>query len=173
MLPSTLFHLERAGNIHVSVGSCFTRALPARRSRLRRSALFGRSVGAALRAAFGSGQRFALLWGACGAPWMLLFCLDEYPRIAFRSSSRPNLESGSKRPPEDYFGAFQSPARKIAPVGVLGVPSGQNWIQGAPRHRQREAKGCQHGPKEAQREPQMAPRGAQGRQSELPGTEKG
>jgi len=34
--------------------------LPARRSRLRRSAHFGRSGGSALRAAFGSRQRFAL-----------------------------------------------------------------------------------------------------------------
>ena len=68
LLPSTLIYLDRAGNIRVSVGSCFTRALPARRSRLRRSALFGRSGGAALRAAFGSGQRFALPWGAFGAP---------------------------------------------------------------------------------------------------------
>ena len=41
---------------------------PARRSRLRRSAIFGRSDGAALRAAFGVGQRFALPWGAFGAP---------------------------------------------------------------------------------------------------------
>ena len=41
-----------------SVGSCFTRAQPARRSRLRRSALFGRSGEAALRAAFGGWQCF-------------------------------------------------------------------------------------------------------------------
>ena len=33
-----------------------------RRSRLRRSAICGRSGGAALRAAFGVGQRFALPW---------------------------------------------------------------------------------------------------------------
>ena len=47
---------------------CLACALPARRSRLRRSALFGRSGGAALRAAFGGRQRFALPWGAFGAP---------------------------------------------------------------------------------------------------------
>ena len=41
---------------------CLACALPARRSRLRRSALPGRSGGAALRAAFGGGQRFALPW---------------------------------------------------------------------------------------------------------------
>ena len=46
----------------------FARALPLRRSRLRRSARFGRSGGAALRIAFGIGQRFALPWGAFGAP---------------------------------------------------------------------------------------------------------
>ena len=41
---------------------CLACALPARRSHLRRSALPGRSGGAALRAAFGGGQRFALPW---------------------------------------------------------------------------------------------------------------
>jgi len=42
--------------------SCvFVRALPARRSHFRRSAFFGRSVGAALRAAFGAGQPCAAI----------------------------------------------------------------------------------------------------------------
>ena len=34
-----------------------------------RAARLGGAEGAALRAAFGGGQRFALLWGAFGAPW--------------------------------------------------------------------------------------------------------
>ena len=52
--------LSRAWYIRVPAGSCLACALPARRSRLRRTALLGRSGGAALRAAFGGGQRFAL-----------------------------------------------------------------------------------------------------------------
>ena len=58
--------------MRVSVGLCFARAGPARRSRLRRSAILGRSDGAALRATFGVGQRFALPWGAFG---VLYSCL--------------------------------------------------------------------------------------------------
>ena len=55
-------------DIRVSVGLCFVvsefiaRGVSRRRSRLRRSAIFGRSDGAALRAAFGVGQRSALPW---------------------------------------------------------------------------------------------------------------
>ncbi len=71
LLPSTrfTFAVQEASvflSIRVSIDSC-----EPSRSRLRRSAIFGRSDGAALRAAFGGGQRFALLWGAFGAPWAL------------------------------------------------------------------------------------------------------
>ena len=67
LLPSTLIFPSRAG-----WHSCFcwlvlhTCGVSRRRSRLRRSVIFGRSDGAALRAAFGIGQRFALPWGASG-----------------------------------------------------------------------------------------------------------
>ena len=57
LLPSTRTCLSHAGNIRVLAGLCLARALPARRSRLRRSAVFRRSGGAALRAAMGRLRR--------------------------------------------------------------------------------------------------------------------
>jgi hypothetical protein len=64
LLPSTIISLAAQDGIRASVGSCFTaRGVSRRRSRLRRLAVFGRTDGAALRAAFGVGPALrAGLW---------------------------------------------------------------------------------------------------------------
>jgi len=69
LLPSTPYYLTFAvqGTSMLLLACVFVRASAARRWRLRRSALFGRSVVAALGAAIGGGQGF-VLWGGFGIP---------------------------------------------------------------------------------------------------------
>ena len=68
-MPSTLIYPYRAGNIRVPAGSCFCMRLassPIAPSALSGSRAVGRG-GASRR--LRRGQRFALPWGAFGAPW--------------------------------------------------------------------------------------------------------
>ena len=56
---------------HVLKETCFSAPWKRRRSRLRRSALFGRSGRGGRAVGRAVGQRFALLWDTFGAPWAL------------------------------------------------------------------------------------------------------
>ena len=123
LLPSTLTCPRRAGNIRVSAGSCFCMRLAS--SPIAPSAL---SVSPPhptpphTPAAFGGWQRFALPWGAFGAPglrflgriWICRFKLKTRNILSFSGSGNGSTQKGSQNEPQAaYCGHSSLRARKL------------------------------------------------------------